>query len=115
MFTDQPVEQKGGTLVKAQAELKWLNRAPAAFGGVTWGVPWAKGVLQKGETVAIASETPRICKHGRSRIGLTARLNGRAMPQYSQKKAAADLHCKKGNQAHRKPACMSASRKMKSR
>lgn len=56
MFTDQSVEQKGGTLVKAQAELKWLNRAPAAFGGVTWGVPWARGVLQKGETVAIAAE-----------------------------------------------------------
>ncbi|WP_457912249.1 RIFT barrel domain-containing protein, partial [Bacillus paralicheniformis] len=42
--------------MKAQTELKWLNRAPAAFGGVTWGVPWAKGVLQKGETVAIASK-----------------------------------------------------------
>ncbi|POO83204.1 hypothetical protein CXP52_00445 [Bacillus paralicheniformis] len=56
IFTDQSVKQKGGTLMKAQTELKWLNRAPAAFGGVTWGVPWAKGVLQKGETVAIASK-----------------------------------------------------------
>ncbi|MDI5789854.1 hypothetical protein PO124_20150 [Bacillus licheniformis] len=54
-----------------------------------------KGVLQKGRRPSSLRKTPRICKHGRLHIGLTARLNGRAMPQYSQKKADADLHCKR--------------------
>ncbi|MFN2745877.1 hypothetical protein ACINLE_13460 [Bacillus sp. z60-18] len=41
--------------MKAQAEVKWL-KAPPRAGGVTWGVPWEKGVLQKGEAVTIADQ-----------------------------------------------------------
>ncbi|MED2943387.1 hypothetical protein P4282_13005 [Bacillus swezeyi] len=39
-------------LVKAQAEVKWL-KSPPASGGVTWGVPWGKGVLQKEDEITI--------------------------------------------------------------
>ncbi len=78
--------------MKAQTELKWLNRAPAAFGGVTWEFLGQKECCKKERRSPLLRKTPRVCKHGRSRIGLTARLNGQGMPQSSLKKAAADLH-----------------------
>ncbi|MDI3412435.1 hypothetical protein QKW52_28390 [Bacillus sonorensis] len=37
----------------AKAELKWLNAAPNASGGVTWGVPWEIGALQKDDPISI--------------------------------------------------------------
>ncbi|ATH95233.1 hypothetical protein COP00_23820 [Bacillus glycinifermentans] len=46
---------KGGALLMTHVELKWLKSPPAAKGGVTWGVPWEKGVLQKEEQLSIAA------------------------------------------------------------
>ncbi|MBG9916808.1 hypothetical protein CHH92_02665 [Bacillus sonorensis] len=45
--------RKGGAFQMAKAELKWLNAAPNASGGVTWGVPWEIGALQKDDPISI--------------------------------------------------------------
>ncbi len=37
--------------------LKWLNEKPALPVGVTWGVPWERGVLGRDEPLALTSET----------------------------------------------------------
>jgi hypothetical protein len=40
--------------VAAEVPVKWLDAAPPAVSqGVSWGVPWAKGKVQKGETFAL--------------------------------------------------------------
>ncbi|AGC67247.1 hypothetical protein Cst_c02230 [Thermoclostridium stercorarium subsp. stercorarium DSM 8532] len=38
-------------------ELRWLEENRATSQGVTWGVPWAKGVLEKNEEFVLETET----------------------------------------------------------
>ncbi|MCI3197505.1 hypothetical protein GXP75_17900 [Bacillus sp. HU-1818] len=35
------------------AKLKWLSKQPPMAGGVTWGMPWKKGGLKKGESLTL--------------------------------------------------------------
>nr|WGD73514.1 hypothetical protein P5668_21940 [Bacillus subtilis] len=37
-------------------KIKWLSEQPKLTSGVTWGVPWKKGELKKGDRLALMNE-----------------------------------------------------------
>jgi hypothetical protein len=41
--------------VPAPVPLRWLEGAPAALAGATWGVPWPRGALARGQDLALAT------------------------------------------------------------
>src|SRR5580765_4898280 len=48
----QPTEAPGTT------DVHWLEGAPGMEIGVTWGVPWARGAVQRGQAFTLAPSTP---------------------------------------------------------
>ena len=64
--------------------LRWLEGgAPAALVGTTWGVPWPRGVLARGQELSLTTgRRARRCRcsRGRSGSGRTARSSGPRTP-----------------------------------
>jgi hypothetical protein len=51
----QPAAGAAGPAADSQVPLRWLEGAPAALVGTTWGVPWPRGTLARGQELSLTT------------------------------------------------------------